>query len=94
MNTGIIDLHGGDTHPGEQTPGLVALKVSFIFLVFAIAVVFGVLPAKVKSCKESPRFLGIANAFSGGLFLSIALIHILPEAAENFETWWMENNEG
>jgi len=97
MNTGIIDLHGGDTAqkpPDGQTTGLVVLKVVFMVLVFAIAVVFGVLPVKVKACKESPRFLGIANAFSGGLFLSIALIHILPEAAEKFEAWWVANNDG
>jgi zinc transporter 1/2/3 len=68
------------------------IKIIFIFVVFAIAVVFGVLPAKVKACKESPRFLGFANAFSGGLFLAIALIHILPEAAGDFNDWWKERN--
>lgn len=68
------------------------MKIVFIFVVFAIAVIFGILPAKVKACKESPRFLGLANAFSGGLFLAIALIHILPEAAENYNEWYAENH--
>lgn len=84
------------SHPNlleEEDPSdnktLMIIKIIFIFVVFAIAVVFGILPAKVNACK-SVKFLGLANAFSGGLFLAIALIHILPEAAEDFDGWWAE----
>ena len=35
-----------------------------------------------SSCRESPKILGIANAFAGGVFLAIAFMHILPEQAE------------
>ena len=31
------------------------------------------------------KFLGLANAFAGGLFLGIGLFHLMPEANENFE---------
>lgn len=31
------------------------------------------------------KWLGLANAFSGGIFLGIALFHLLPESCERFE---------
>ena len=35
----------------------------------------------------------LANAFSGGLFLAIGLIHILPEAANDYNKYWGENHK-
>jgi len=32
--------------------------------------------------------MGIANAFSGGIFLCIALLHLLPESAEIFDDYY------
>ena len=40
----------------------------------------------IKKCRTSTKFLGIANAFSGGLFLGIGLFHVLPESAEMLES--------
>lgn len=45
----------------------------------------GLIPIKVKSCKESPSILGVANAFSGGVFIAIGLMHIMPEQAEAWD---------
>ncbi|EAS06217.1 metal cation transporter, ZIP family protein (macronuclear) [Tetrahymena thermophila SB210] len=45
------------------------------------------MPLRVKSFRENQKVLSIASAFSGGLFLSVGLIHILPEAAENFDNY-------
>lgn len=56
-------------------------------MIFFISLGFGILPAKVKSCGRNPRFMSMANAFSGGLFLAIALVHILPEAVEGYEEY-------
>jgi zinc transporter 1/2/3 len=39
----------------------------------------GMVPILVKSFRENPKMLGIANAFSGGVFLAICLMHIMPE---------------
>jgi hypothetical protein len=39
--------------------------------------------------KKSTYFLGLANAFSGGLFMGIALFHLLPEASDEFTTSFM-----
>lgn len=33
---------------------------------------------------KSTEILGIANTFSGGVFLAIAFVHIIPEAATNY----------
>jgi zinc transporter 1/2/3 len=55
------------------------LKIVFIFISFIEALSLGLVPVKVKSFRESPKILGVANAFSGGVFLAIALMHIMPE---------------
>ena len=66
---------------------LLIWKISFIFVIFAIALGFGILPAKVKSCGRNPKFMSVANSFSGGLFLAIALIHILPDVIKDYEEY-------
>jgi zinc transporter 1/2/3 len=58
------------------------LKLIFIFLAFFEAFLMGIIPVKSKTFKDSPKILGIANAFAGGVFISIALLHILPEQSE------------
>ena len=55
------------------------IKITFIFVSFAEALIAGVIPVKCKAFKESPKVLGIANAFAGGVFLAIAMMHIMPE---------------
>ena len=54
-------------------------KLVFIVLAFLEALLAGLIPVKVKSFSESPKILGIANSFSGGIFIAIALLHIMPE---------------
>ncbi len=63
---------------------LLDLKIIFIFSIWTLAFVSGIVPAKSKKCKESPKFLSICVAFSGGIFLAIALMDILPEAVDNY----------
>lgn len=92
MNTKLIDFHDGHGDDDDYDTELLIIKIVFIPAAFAIAMFFGILPAKVKACKESPKFLGLANAFSGGLFLAIALIHLLPEAAEHYNEWYEHNH--
>ena len=65
------------------------LKIIFIFVSLVEAVVMGLIPVYSKRFSESPKILGIANAFSGGVFLSIALMHIMPEQAAT----WVEIQE-
>jgi zinc transporter ZupT len=37
--------------------------------------------------------IGIANAFSGGIFLCVALLHLLPESSEIFEEYFDHPHE-
>jgi cbb3-type cytochrome oxidase subunit 1 len=60
------------------------LKIMFILVIIIIAFLSGTLPYFITACRKNINSLGIANAFSGGIFLAIALIHILPEASEDY----------
>jgi zinc transporter 1/2/3 len=60
------------------------IKIVFIFAIFIIAFVSGILPAKIKGCGTNKTFMGLANSFSGGLFLAIALVHVLPEVTDEY----------
>ena len=55
------------------------LKLGFIIAAFLEALLLGLIPVKSKVFRESPKILGIANAYSGGVFLAISLMHIMPE---------------
>ena len=55
------------------------LKYLFILIAFLEASLLGLIPVYVKSFKESPMIMGIANAFSGGVFVAICCLHIMPE---------------
>lgn len=81
-----IKFHGGGDDDSEDSdPTLVAwTKVGFMVLVMIEALVAGLFPTWSPSCRENPKILGIANSFAGGVFLAIALCHIMPES---IETW-------
>ncbi len=74
----------GEEPTPDELKTLLIWKICFIFVIFGIALGFGILPAKVKSCGRNPKFMSMANAFSGGLFLAIALIHILPDVLNEY----------
>ena len=58
------------------------LKIGFIVFSFCEAFFTGLIPTWSKSCRESPKILGIANSFAGGVFIAIAFMHITPEMIE------------
>ena len=76
-----------------------------MIIMFFLVVVFGSLPLRMKAFKESKLILWIfintnikftvlalAGGFSGGLFLSVGLLHLLPEANERFEDYYEEED--
>ncbi|CAI2372253.1 unnamed protein product [Moneuplotes crassus] len=69
---------------------ILIIKATFIIGIAIMAFVAGILPTIIPWCKGSANVLGIANAFSGGVFLAIAFLHIMPEATEEFSQF-MEN---
>lgn len=54
---------------------------------------FGSLPLRLKAFKENKLVLSLSGAFSGGLFLGIGLIHLLPESNESFENYYKEKED-
>jgi len=53
--------------------------------IFLITLTFALLPVLWKKFRSSEAILGMANSFSGGLFLAAGVVHILPETAEPFK---------
>ena len=59
-------------------------KVIFQALLTAINVVCWLVPLKSKRISENKLGLSLANAFSGGVFLSLAFGHLIPECVSGF----------
>ena len=68
------------------------LKLGFMVLVLFEAIIMGLLPVKCKSFKENPIVMGAANSFSGGVFLAICTMHIMPEQTESWVEYKIVNN--
>jgi zinc transporter 1/2/3 len=84
-------LHDGDDdHDHEEVNHtyVILLKIGFLVIILGVTLLFGYFPLFWKRCRNSTKFLGIANAFSGGIFMGIALFHLLPESNENFEGYF------
>lgn len=60
------------------------LKLGFTILVLIEAIIMGLLPVLSKTFTENPVIIGAANAFSGGVFLAICTMHIMPEQTESW----------
>ena len=67
---------------------LIYFKIGCLIIIMLVSLIFGLLPLYYNITKSS-KFLGFANAFSGGLFMGIGLFHLLPEAQENFESYYL-----
>lgn len=64
-----------------------AIKIVSIIILLAMGIGFGLMPYYIKKFRTSLKCVNISNAFSGGLFLGIALFHILPESTEALEKY-------
>lgn len=61
---------------------LLISKIIFATSIFLLTLVTGLLPLRIA--KHNARFLDVCDAFASGIFLSTALLHLLPDAAEKF----------
>ena len=64
-------------------------KIIFQAFLTALNVVCWLVPLRSKKISENKLALSLANAFSGGVFLSLAFGHLLPECVHGFT----EHNE-
>jgi solute carrier family 39 (zinc transporter), member 1/2/3 len=69
-----------------------AVKIPVMIFMFLEVLFFGSLPLRLRAFKENKLVLSMSGAFSGGLFLGIGLIHLLPESNESFENYYKEND--
>jgi hypothetical protein len=67
------------THAEPEEKAHVAIQIVYIVTITLMTLLFGLLPLFCSVCKNSSKFLGIANSFSGGIFLGIAFFHLFPE---------------
>ena len=65
-------------------------KVIFQALLTTINVVCWLVPLRSKRISENKLALSLANAFSGGVFLSLAFTHLIPECTHGFGPEWPE----
>jgi zinc transporter 1/2/3 len=63
---------------------LLELKLAAILVIFAIAVVGGLLPRRIGKLENADVWFSLSNAFAGGLFLAVGLIHMVADSRENF----------
>ena len=68
------------------------LKIFYLLIILIITLIFGLLPLCFNNCRKDLRLLNYANAFSAGIFLGIGFFHLMPEATENFDNFFL--NEG
>ena len=60
-------------------------KVIFQAFLTTLNVICWLVPLKSKKMSENKLALSLANAFSGGVFLSLAFGHLIPECVHGFE---------
>ena len=70
-----------------------AWKVIFQAMLTTINVVCWLVPLRSKQITENKLALSLANAFSGGVFLSLAFGHLIPECIHGFQHAGGEVNE-
>lgn len=62
----------------------ITVKVLAVVLIFVIAYLAGLLPIKLKENSSLGTYLDEAEQFAKGVFLGAGLIHLLPDAENNF----------
>lgn len=85
--------HGGHSHSHTHTGGdlttfgipLPFFKILLQLLLTGLNVACWLVPMKIKKFRENQDLISLANAFSGGVFLSLAFGHMIPHSVEGFD---------
>ena len=59
----------------------------WMIVVFFIICLAGLAPKACDACTKSETALSFLNCFSAGIFLGMALIHMMPEGAALYASW-------
>jgi len=65
---------------------LTELKFIALILIFFSGLVGGFLPWHFQRSNRVDYYFSIGNAFAGGVFLAVGLIHMLADAEQSFST--------
>jgi len=68
------------------------IKVSAMISMFVLTLITSSIPLRSRAFKENQKVMALSSGFSGGLFLSVGLIHLIPEAAEKFDEYFKEKD--
>lgn len=60
------------------------VKVVALLAIFSVGMTAGMVPTRSKLSEQGSRRLTLGNAFAGGVFLGAGLLHMLPDAQDNF----------
>jgi hypothetical protein len=63
------------------------IKIGLMFAFFLEVVIFGRFISNLK-CFSEGQIMSVAMTFSGSLFLSIAMLDIIPEAIAGFDSYF------
>jgi len=63
---------------------ILRFKAVSLLVIFGAGLLGGLAPIKIGLTPQGKRKLTFGNAFSGGVFLGAGLLHMLPDATENF----------
>ncbi|MEA2078057.1 MAG: ZIP family metal transporter [Candidatus Marinimicrobia bacterium] len=63
------------------------LKLFSLLIIFTVGLFAGIAPTRRSLSQQGERKLIWGNAFAGGVFLGAGLLHMLPDAVENFNTF-------
>ena len=80
--------HGHATAAGGLAASSIPLPLFKIFLQLLLTglnVCCWLVPMKIKRFRENQSLISLANAFSGGVFLSLAFGHMIPHSLGGFE---------
>jgi len=65
---------------------ILILKIASLFIIFLTGILGGLSPLRRSLSEKGRRNLMLGNAFAGGIFLGAGLLHMLPDAVDNFNT--------
>jgi hypothetical protein len=73
---------------GETAGGMDLVTFKIVLMIFMFLECYlGLIPKKCAWCTNSQLPLSFLNCFASGIFLGMAVVHILPEAAEIYDAW-------
>lgn len=62
-------------------------KTLSLLVIFSTGLFAGIAPRRLGISLQGEQKLTLSNAFSAGIFLGAGLLHMLPDAQENFQTF-------